>query len=139
MNNEDDYRYLEKKVSDLEDKFRLSRIIGLSIIIPLYLVLFCLNLGLTMSIIKFERIFNEMLEGEPLPVLTEWVFRTGYPFAGLDITLFFILLGLFAFGERKYFAIIITCTIIFLVLKAFLIILACFMPLLNIVTPLGGG
>ena len=139
MNNEEDYRYLEKKVSDLEDKFSLFRIIGLSLIIPLYLVLFSLNLGLTMSITKFERIFSEMLEGEPLPVLTEWVFRTGYPFAGLDIILFFVLLALFAFGERKYFTVIITCTIIFLALKAFLIILACFMPLLSIVVMLGGG
>ena len=92
---------------------------------------------LWLSSAKFARIFQEMLENEPLPAITAFTIAATPYYCMLDLILCAVCV-VFIFKKRNRDAIALSATIGFLVvIKFFLSIYAFFLPLITIVKNLG--
>ena len=127
-------------MEDRENELKLTKESAVIILIALNLYPIYLSFVAFLRVGKFQKIFEEILEGEPLPIITNILFAT-YKFFGLIPILFIIL----AFGvlfikkhAAGYATLLGVLTLISALSMRILMVEGLFQPFILIINKLGG-
>lgn len=130
MENEHELYELRRRVSFLEGT-------TLSVILAVLAFFSLMNVHLSLTIPRFERIFAEMLGDKPLPVATQLVLNYGRSGLALAVSVLLPLgTAIFLFLKRpgRIPWIFALGTIFFLIIQAIVICVALYLPMLSIIS-----
>jgi hypothetical protein len=108
----------------------------------LIIILFCcillLDIMAVSNVFKYMKIFEELLEGEPLPYLTKIVVENRWALLIIDAVPLFLIAGFLFKRNRKYVILTIQICSFILIIKMSLTYIAINLPLMSIVQKIGG-